>query len=141
MKVLSLTQPWATLVVLGAKKFETRSWATQYRGPLLIHAAKRFTKADAKLCREWPFDVYIKFDGASNQDAILPRGAIIGRVNLVACLPTNHVRPQIDKRELAFGDYSPGRYAWRLENFYKFEEPIAAKGALGLWEFPWQPNS
>ena len=39
MKVLTLTQPWATLVAIGAKRIETRSWATKYRGPLLIHAA------------------------------------------------------------------------------------------------------
>lgn len=40
MKVLTLTQPWATLVAIGAKKIETRSWSTSYRGPLAIHAAK-----------------------------------------------------------------------------------------------------
>jgi hypothetical protein len=40
MKVLSLTQPWATLAAIGAKKIETRSWSTAYRGPLAIHAAK-----------------------------------------------------------------------------------------------------
>jgi len=40
MKVLTLTQPWATLVAIGAKRLETRSWSTGYRGPLAIHAAK-----------------------------------------------------------------------------------------------------
>ena len=42
MKALSLTQPWASLVVIGAKCYETRSWATNYRGPLAIHASKGF---------------------------------------------------------------------------------------------------
>ena len=41
MKVLSLLQPWATLVVLGAKKYEVRGWQTAYRGPLLIHASAK----------------------------------------------------------------------------------------------------
>jgi hypothetical protein len=46
--VLTLTQPWASLVVLGSKKLETRGWRTNYHGPLLIHAAKNMPKD----CRE-----------------------------------------------------------------------------------------
>ena len=42
MKALTLTQPWATLVAIGAKTIETRGWSTSYRGPLAIHAAKKF---------------------------------------------------------------------------------------------------
>lgn len=42
MKVISLLQPWASLVILGHKKIETRSWNTKYRGDLLIHASKRW---------------------------------------------------------------------------------------------------
>jgi hypothetical protein len=38
--VLTLTQPYATLVALGAKTFVTRDWGTRYRGTLLIHAGK-----------------------------------------------------------------------------------------------------
>jgi hypothetical protein len=38
MKGLTLTQPWATLVAIGAKRIETRSWPTRYRGLLAIHA-------------------------------------------------------------------------------------------------------
>ena len=41
MKALTLHQPWASLIAIGAKKIETRSWATSYRGPLAIHAAVR----------------------------------------------------------------------------------------------------
>lgn len=42
MKALSLTQPWASLVAIGAKRIETRSWSTSYRGLVAIHASKRF---------------------------------------------------------------------------------------------------
>ncbi|MFL5577327.1 MAG: ASCH domain-containing protein [Gemmatimonadaceae bacterium] len=42
MKALTLTQPWATLVAIGAKTIETRSWPTHYRGEVAIHAAKGF---------------------------------------------------------------------------------------------------
>ncbi len=55
MKALTLTQPWATLVAIGAKCIETRSWRTSYRGPLAIHAAKGFPKAAWNLCLGQPF--------------------------------------------------------------------------------------
>ena len=54
MKALSLTQSWATLVTIGAKKLETRSWPTYYRGPLLIHAAKGFPPAARAICYTGP---------------------------------------------------------------------------------------
>lgn len=46
MKLISLWEPWASLMAIGAKKIETRSWATSYRGWLAIHAAKRWTAAE-----------------------------------------------------------------------------------------------
>ena len=55
MKTLTLLQPWATLVALEAKRIETRSWYTTYRGPLAIHAARRMSKAAISLCWEAPF--------------------------------------------------------------------------------------
>ncbi len=57
MKALSLLQPWATLVVIGVKQIETRSWSTAYRGPLLIHASKG--KAGKIFAHEPPFKKYI----------------------------------------------------------------------------------
>ncbi len=50
MKRLSLIQPWATLILSGAKRFETRSWRTPYRGPLAIHAGGRFPSLAKSLC-------------------------------------------------------------------------------------------
>lgn len=49
MRCLTLTQPWATLVAIGAKRIETRSWSTSYRGPLAIHAGKKWTREDREL--------------------------------------------------------------------------------------------
>ncbi len=40
MKAITIWQPWASLIACGAKKYETRSWATNYRGPIAIHAAR-----------------------------------------------------------------------------------------------------
>lgn len=48
---LSLTQPWATLVAIDAKKVETRSWGTRYRGRVAIHAAKGFPTYAQDICR------------------------------------------------------------------------------------------
>lgn len=154
-KVLTLTQPWATLIALGEKKIETRSWSTSYRGPLLIHAAKGFgvlgdAMGLAMLCVKSPFsDVLIKH-GVTLPG--LPRGAIVAVCELVGCRSTpieGTLRIPDARRgygalslpppepERSFGDYSPGRYAWILANIRALRAPIPARGALGLWE--WTP--
>jgi len=125
MKALSLTQPWATLVVTGAKRFETRSWGTNYRGPLLIHAAKTFPKYAQLFARElmsdrWPWQ--------------LPRGAIIGRVVLKNIHRTEDIAPTLTPLERLYGDYTPGRWAWELAEAELFEDPIPYKGFSWLFE-------
>lgn len=45
MWALTLRQPWASLVAIGVKQVETRSWTTAYRGPLAIHSSKRLSNA------------------------------------------------------------------------------------------------
>ena len=125
MKALTLIQPWATLVATGAKKIETRSWYTSYRGPLAIHAAKGFPA----YAREFAGEVY-------GNPAILPYiplGAIVAKAYLLDVRSTNYGIGLSDK-ERSYGDYSPGRFAWILTNI-QWLEPIPAKGALGLWEW------
>ena len=136
METLSLTQPWATLVAIGAKKWETRSWSTKYRGPLLIHAAKKFTRDDRALIMEWPFSEYIK------EGTPLPLGKILCRVDLVDVITTDgwmgrysRSESESTQEEYRFGNYTHGRFAWELRNPVKFDKPIPAKGSLGLWEF------
>jgi activating signal cointegrator 1 len=58
MKAISLLQPWATLVVMGVKTIETRSWQTPHRGELLIHAS--LGKKGQVLCSQPHFNKYIK---------------------------------------------------------------------------------
>ncbi|MGE5519226.1 MAG: ASCH domain-containing protein [Candidatus Dadabacteria bacterium] len=133
MKVLSLLQPWATLVVMGLKTIETRSWSTNHRGPLLIHAS--LGRAGALVALESPFDMYI-----NNFDS-LPFGAIIGQVNLDDVLRVEQLffsAEEINRlslEERAFGDYSPGRYAWLLSDAKVFVRPIPIKGSLNLWNY------
>lgn len=134
MKTISLMQPWATLVVVGAKQIETRSWTTDYRGPLLIHASR--SRAGAELAMAPPFTKYIPDFGT------LPFGAIIGRVELQDVVRTETLGlpdgelGRLTLEEHAFGDYTSGRWAWLLAEPVVFGEPVPAKGTLGLWDFP-----
>jgi activating signal cointegrator 1 len=132
-KALSLLQPWASLVVMGLKKIETRSWQTAHRGTLLIHAS--LGRKGKILCSEPPFSKYIAdFD-------TLPFGAIIGQVQLEEIVPveslfyTDEKLNALTLEEKAFGDYTKGRYAWMLSEPLVFDDPIPVKGGLSLWEF------
>src|SRR3954467_5168870 len=121
MKTLSLLQPWASLVIMGLKKIETRSWKTGYRGSLLIHAS--LGKKGSILCTENPFKKYI------HDFNLLPFGAIIGKVVLEDVLPVEHLLisdhelAALTMEEKAFGDYSTGRYAWILSEPEIFKNP------------------
>lgn len=57
IKALSMWQPWASLVGLEAKRYETSSWSTHYRGKLLICSAKKLDLGSLRLLREEPFQL------------------------------------------------------------------------------------
>jgi hypothetical protein len=142
MKAITLTQPWATLVAIGAKTIETRSWRTNYRGPLAIHAAMGWKKENVKLtvlCE--PFRTILR-DADYPLFSLLPRGCVVAVADLVDCFTTDEGMQWGNRNiflETAFGDFSPGRYAWALENIRALPKPIPAKGALGLWDWPAEP--
>lgn len=161
MKALSMTQPWATLVAIGAKKIETRSWYTIYRGPLAIHAAKGFPRSAREFttspaCYMAVLAAYVPLTGRVEliesqleipmTSPAYPLGAVIAVCGLAGCFridkdPGRFPNPKAvmappPEPELSFGDYTDGRWAWMLENVVALPEPIPAKGALGLWE--WQ---
>ena len=134
MKVITLTQPWASLVALGAKRIETRSWTTSYRGPLYIHAAKGFPEDARELCFEEPFRTAL----GRLSPADLPRGAVLASAYLKHVLPVKVAQScyPLSEMEREFGDFSSGRFAWFLEDVVALAKPIPAKGSLGLWEYP-----
>ena len=137
MIALTLTQPWASLVSIGAKKVETRSWRTGYRGPLAIHAAKGWTADDRALLWEPDFRRALEPTGLVDYRVPhlhLPLGAIVATAHLVSCVRTED--DTVEATELAFGNYSPGRWAWSLIRVHALPEPIPCKGALGLWAVP-----
>lgn len=164
MKALTLTQPWATLVMYGYKKIETRSWATKYRGPIAIHAAKGFPPAAHDLWDNPNFPAFrqVLVTRLSYYPEDMPLGAILGTVELVRCGPIaswadgidHHLRPGAwlgeshwragdfvpplrESFEYQFGGWGPGRFAWELADIVRYDKPEPARGALGLWE--WSP--
>jgi len=134
MKALTLTQPWASLVMYSAKLFETRSWSTAYRGPLFIHSALKFPKDAKELCGEEPFCSGL----INNRPEALPLGKLLSLVELVEVYETKHAVAHgiVQGVELLLGNYEPGRYAWKLRWIAILSEPIHCKGALGLWNLP-----
>ncbi|HET8777953.1 MAG TPA: hypothetical protein VFN76_09870 [Candidatus Limnocylindria bacterium] len=79
MKALSLTQPWASLVAIGAKTIETRNWTTAHRGPVAIHAAKGFPEGARYICHDEPFGSTLRSAGILRMGD-LPLGAIIAKL-------------------------------------------------------------
>jgi len=141
MKAITVWQPWATLIAIGCKKIETRSWKTSYRGALAIHAAKHFPKEARDLCVLEPFHSILKEAGYANQIGIivparLPTGVVVATCILRSVIEiTERNASGLKDPELSFGDFTPGRYAWFLDNIQKLEEPIPARGRQRLWEF------
>lgn len=127
MKAISLVQPWAQLVVDGRKQYETRSWQPGpwvWGSPLAIHASKALTTTNQYLAGRWGYPA-----------DTLPRGAIVGVVRLVKTYQTRDLTDLSDE-EREYGDFSLGRFGWRLDLMFKLETPIPCRGELNLWDVP-----
>jgi hypothetical protein len=129
---LTLTQPWATLIIEGHKRVETRGWRTTYRGRLGIHAAKGFPRWARTACGESPFIDVLGWERGFHAD--LPTGVLLGFAELLDCVPTTGIEVAgLSDQELAFGDYGPGRWAWLFGEVEPLPEPVPMKGALSIW--------
>lgn len=136
MKCLSLWQPWASMIPLGHKRYETRSWATKYRGPLAIHAALAQMGGDeVELLIKAGF-VMAEAVLASSPTHGLPLGCIVCTCVLADCVPVEQVRDRISDVERALGDYTDGRFAFRLDDVKPFKKPIPWKGAQRIFNIP-----
>lgn len=146
VKALSLTEPWATLVGVRAKLFETRSWATPYRGFLAIHSAKGFPAWAQAVCFQEPVRTVLKEKTKVSviwqrclpkdhpQRSEFPLGCVIAICELVDVvrITAENAPPEPER---SFGDYTPGRFAWHLKNAQMLPKPIPARGSLGVWEW------
>ena len=124
MKVLTVKEPWASLIINGYKKYEFRSLKTSYRGKILIHAGKSIEKNNLDLFNDYNLDYSF--------------GYIIGEVELEDCiLVDGKMQDELaSKDKLVYGrNNHVGLYAWKLSNIvkYKNEDRIKVNGKLGLW--------
>lgn len=121
LKVLTLRQPWATLVAEGIKKYEFRSWKTNYRGKVLIHAGTGIDKEDMK-----------KYE---NMNLKFPSRRIIAIVEIEDCLELDEQlnKKIIAEKNVAYGNKIRTGYAWKLKNVKKINYGKDVNGQLGLW--------
>ncbi|MBP0020280.1 MAG: ASCH domain-containing protein [Cyanobacteria bacterium SBLK] len=130
IKALSLWQPWASLITHGHKQYETRSWFTDYRGTLLIHAAKR---TGEQIQKDTAFILQNKHNIRLDWGD-LPLGQLVCICDLVDCIPiTGDVRRRLSQQEKVCGDWSSGRWAWDLRNVRAIDPLIPLRGRQGLF--------
>lgn len=158
LKVISLWEPWSTLLAIKAKRIETRGWDTDYRGPVAIHSTKGGLSVQNlnETCFEEHF--FEALDGGykpfkrwneSNAGArlnickagVFPHGHILAVGQIGDCLPTESTgclpgvfddHPKLDTpQERAFGDFSPGRFGLVFEKVVRLQVPVPFKSRQG----------
>lgn len=137
MKTLTIWQPWATLISIGVKRYELRSWRTNYRGPVFIHAASRMTDAQILTMKFSPFREVLLSRGLDWNN--LPVGALLCKTEIVDCVAASSVNIRGDERTLSGFDalFAP-RYAFKLGAIKVFPHPIPCRGMQGLWDYKGQ---
>lgn len=124
MKVLTIKEPWATLIISGYKMYEFRSWKTNYRGKILIHAGMSLEEEYVPRFKEY--------------DLKYSSGAIIGEDTLTDCILVNDDfnRKLLEINPIVYETSGYTRnYAWKFENVIKYEKTIPCRGKLGLWNY------
>ena len=124
MKVLTIREPWASLIVNGYKKYEFRSWKTNYRGKILIHTSSIIDKDMLDRFKDYNLD-YVT-------------GAIIGEAEIVDCILIDkdfNDKLRSDNPVVYGNSNHVETYAWKLDNVKKYDKVIYTKGKLGLWNY------
>jgi hypothetical protein len=156
MKAISLWQPHAQLIAIGAKPFETRGWKTPYRGKIAIHAGKNteeiggmqqriksfkergvwteqkdtFLSEMARAIADWG----IAHGNSGFKWSDFSFGAVLAIGDLTEIYPTRELHLEMPVK--LFGDFTPGRYAWRISNVKMLKTPYTLRGQQGLWDLP-----
>lgn len=122
MKVITLKQPWATLVAEGLKQYEFRSWKYNYRGEILIHAGKGIDVTAMN-----------KF---KNSNLEFPSSRIIAKVKIVDCIELNEKinKKIISENPIVYGNkIDRTGYAWVLNDVEKISSTKVVSGKQGIW--------
>lgn len=128
MKGITILQPFPSLIALGKKQYETRTWGTNYRGAIAIHAG---LKRDKSILSHTHSAFSVIPDGTT-----LEFGYIIAIAQLTDCIKmTDEFILSMTELERAVGHWQGGNYAWKLEDIQVLPDPIPFKGKLGLWEY------
>lgn len=138
MKALSIKQPWSSLIAHGIKDIENRTWKTNFRGRVFIHASSVAKGCLSLLNKEQVNDVRSK----SSLEFNLPTSAIIGEVDIVDCV-INHPSIWAEKSQgiwvgSTFVHKEEHRVTWNwvLANAKLYDKPILnVKGKLSFWEY------
>lgn len=135
LRAISLWQPWASLMAIGAKHIETRHWPTDYRGYVAIHAAQKWTADLRAICDASPFCEALFDDGHFEKPNDLPRGCIVAVGHLSGYVSTNErdLLPEPHTSERFFGNYDRDRYMWLFPRIYKLSSPVYVRGQQGFW--------
>jgi hypothetical protein len=134
-RCLSVAQYWASLIFARdgdgrpAKPVENRTWSTRYRGRLVVHASLSAAARDQydRFERGWLARQGVELPAWAE----LPRGVLLGVVELADCLPVERL-----PKELRDHPTAEGPWCWVLAGATLFDGPVPAKGALSLWTWP-----
>jgi len=127
VKCLSISQPFADLIVSGKKSIELRSWNTNYRGEFLIHAPLKIRIEDSKRLK-----INKKF----------VTGAIIGKVQLYDVKKYNSIKEIKSDQKFHFASkkFQNKMFGFLLKNAKPFRIPIPLKGQLGFFDVDMPKN-
>jgi activating signal cointegrator 1 len=139
MYVLSVRQPFASLIVHGFKQIETRRWETRYRGLLTIHASRGQDHTNVETAYLAPVKAFLRKCGHRSFKS-LPRGAILGTVWLQQITPVGELidaethEPMLPANELLVGNYAYHNFAWRLVQPRVFANPFPCYPQGVFWK-------
>lgn len=125
MKAVSIQQPWASAIIKGIKVVENRTWYTDHRGDLVIHASSTLWR------HKIPSDELKKLEPLGRFDC-LPTGVLLGVVNLLGCQPISSSEP-LQNTWFAYGPI-----CWILDNPREFKQPVNWRGMPGLFDVPYE---
>lgn len=136
MNAYTVYQPYAFATVAGLKHYETRPRRTNIRGRVAVHAGAAGFDAAMKGRTREDIDRITEMQHESPfSENVLFRGGVVGTVEIVDCVPVEEIMHTLTERERLLGDFTPGRFAWVLQNPVMFDEPFPARGQQGWWEW------